>query len=490
MQRNADFVKPKKVDGDWVDRPTDLAPKYARTILAKRGEMGLPGLVAVTNGPFLRPDGSIVDEPGYDEMTQVLYRPATPTVPRVRGEVTMPVAEEALRHLWAPFGKFPFAGEVDRGSVLALLLTAALRSGITTAPGGLIESHEAGSGKTLLALAVANLTGAPASPQAFAQHEEEIRKALFSAARAGAPSVLYDNVARDRAIDSASLAMALTSGMIADRVLGESTYVSVPLRALVLLTGNNTRIAGDLNRRLLRVRITPKVENPWRRVFDFDPKARTEANSLALRVSALELVRGMMTDGRPLLNGGTGYQDWDALIRATVCWVASRLDIGVGFADPAQSLLMGYDDDPERDRLRRLLISWHAAWGCEAMTVRQVLDTVQEYTSGSSTEVFGGTRQEELSQLADVLQEIDNRRGSQAIGIYLNQQKGRIIDGLELVSAGKHCGSSRWRVRHSESTTGSAPHVVTPGKAGRSEACSVVEVGSDDWPRDAVPAPQ
>ena len=75
-------------------------------------------------------------------------------------------------------------------------------------------------------------------------------------------------------------------------------------------------------------------------------------NSLALRVSALELVRGMMTDGRPLLNGGTGYPDWDALIRATVCWVASRLDIGVGFADPAQSLLMGYDDDPERDRLR------------------------------------------------------------------------------------------------------------------------------------------
>ena len=95
-----------------------------------------------------------------------------------------------------------------------------------------------------------------------------------------------------------------------------------------------------------------------------------------------------------------------------------------------------------------------------------------------------------MSQLADVLQEIDTRRGSQAIGIYLNQQKGRIIDGLELVSAGKHCGSSRWRVRHSESTTGSAPHVVTPGKAGRSEACSVVEVGSDDWPRDTVPAPQ
>src|SRR2546426_6488484 len=108
---------------------------------------------------------------------------------------------------------------------LALLLTAALRVGLATAPGGLIESHEAGSGKTLCAQAIANLTGVPAVPQALSQYEEETRKSLFSAARAGVPSVLYDNVGRDRALDSASLAMVLTSGTIADRVLGESTYV-------------------------------------------------------------------------------------------------------------------------------------------------------------------------------------------------------------------------------------------------------------------------
>src|SRR2546426_8988464 len=50
---------------------------------------------------------------------------------------------------------------------LALLLTAALRVGLATAPGGLIESHEAGSGKTLCAQAIANLTGVPAVPQAI-----------------------------------------------------------------------------------------------------------------------------------------------------------------------------------------------------------------------------------------------------------------------------------------------------------------------------------
>jgi hypothetical protein len=278
LQRRADFVRPKKVDGEWQDLPADLAPKYPKTLLAKSGDMGLPSLVAITAGPFLRADGSVVAEPGYDEATQVLYHPAGSPAPPVRPAPTVVMATEALQYLWAPFREFPFEGDVDRGGVLALLLTAALRPGIVIAPGGLIESHEAGSGKTLCAQAIANLTGAPAIPQAMAQQEEEIRKALFAAARSGTPSVLYDNVGRDRAIDSPSLAMVLTSGTLADRILGESTYVSVPFRALVLLTGNNTRIAGDLNRRLLRVRITPNVENPWTRVFPFCPRALTEAN--------------------------------------------------------------------------------------------------------------------------------------------------------------------------------------------------------------------
>ena len=91
---------------------------------------------------------------------------------------------------------------------------------MATSPGGLIESHEAGSGKTLCAQAIANLTGQGAIPQALSQNEEEIRKSLFSVARLGTPSVLYDNVGRDRAVDSASLAMVLTSGTLADRVLG------------------------------------------------------------------------------------------------------------------------------------------------------------------------------------------------------------------------------------------------------------------------------
>jgi hypothetical protein len=453
LQRHAEFER-LQAKG-W--RRTDLPLNYARTILAKRGEMGLRELGAIVPGPFLRPDGSVVDQPGYDDATQVLYRPTGPSGTSVRPHVTPAMAEDVLRRLWAPFSKFPFAGDIDRGCVLALLLTAALRAGIPTSPGGLIESHEAGSGKTLCAQAIANLTGVPAVPQALSQYEEETKKSLFSAARAGVPCVLYDNVGRDRALDSASLAMVLTSGTLADRILGESTYVTLPFRSLLLFTGNNTRIVGDLNRRLLRVRITPNVENPWRRVFPFCPRARTEATWLGLRVSALELVLAALAAGPVSLEGGSGYPEWDRLVRATVCWVAKNLDIGVSFADPARSLLAGYEDDPERDRLRRLLVSWRTIFGDVPVTVREAAETTDPASLPPVTPAGPlDSREEAVRQLEEVLGEIDRQRSTHTIGIYLDQQEGRIVEGLALVKAGKQGGSNRWIVRR-ESDHGSAP---------------------------------
>jgi hypothetical protein len=65
--------------------------------------------------------------------------------------------------------------------------------------------------------------------------------------------------------------------------------------------------------------------------------------------------------------------------------------------------------------------------------------------------------QEAFEQLQDVLGEIDARLSSHKIGIYVSQQKGRIVDGLELANAGKQGGSSRWMVRRVEKDTAPAP---------------------------------
>ena len=462
LQRRAEFERFNEKRGCWCR--TDLAVRYANTLIAKRGEIGLPDLVAVVHGPFLRVDGSIVDEPGYDVSTQVLFHPIGAGGPPVRHDVPREIAQEALRQLWEPFSRFPFAGDVDRGTVLALILTAALRAGIPISPGGLIESHEAGSGKTLCAQAIANLTGVPANPQALSGDEEEIRKSLFAAARGGVPCVLYDNVGRDRPLHSAALAMVLTSGTIADRILGESTYLRLPNRSLLLFTGNNARIVGDLNRRLLRASITPNVENPWRRVFSFCPREVTEKTWPRLRAFALEVVRAALADGIPPLEGATGYPDWDRIVRGSVCWVSKNLDIGVRFDDPAKSLLVGYEKDPERERLRRLLDAWSVVFSQSAVTVREALDKIfagPELAAVGPHPTIPGQDAIDVAkaQLRDVLSEIDRMHNAHTIGIYLDQQEGRIVDGFVLAKSGKRGGSTRWIVRAEKK----APQPVAAG---------------------------
>ena len=78
---------------------------------------------------------------------------------------------------------------------------------------------------------------------------------------------------------------------------------------------------------------------------------------------------------------------------------------------------------------------------------------------GFGTAVPQEPRREALSQLEEVLSEIGGRpreSHAHAVGVYLNQQKGRIVDGLELVSSGKHAGSSRWAVKPARSASRAA----------------------------------
>jgi len=78
------------------------------------------------------------------------------------------------------------------------------------------------------------------------------------------------------------------------------------------------------------------------------------------------------------------------------------------------TLLSGYEDDPERDRLGRLLSSWVAIFGNEAVTVKHVVDLVDwEPRVPESTD----PRQVAVSELEDVLREIDQQRNSHTCAV-------------------------------------------------------------------------
>src|SRR5207247_1626873 len=99
----------------------------------------------------LRPDGTVLQEPGYDSRTGLFYEPVGPRI-FVPTSPTLEDALEARDVLLEVVADFPFAKPAHRAAWLALLLTPLARhvfSGPT--PSFLIDANVRASGKSLLA---------------------------------------------------------------------------------------------------------------------------------------------------------------------------------------------------------------------------------------------------------------------------------------------------------------------------------------------------
>jgi hypothetical protein len=204
----------KGADGgadELVEQSEDAPPAVARAILAKHGERGFKKLIAVVTAPTLRADGSVLDHPGHDQDSGLLYFSNHPNPPRVPANPSPDDALQALRFLWGPFAQFPLVDDVSRGVVLHALLTAAIRAALPTAPGVALDAPAAGTGKTLLARCIGILaTGGEPAVLPPADDDAETRKRLFAALREGARVLIWDNVREP--LGCAALDAFLTAG--------------------------------------------------------------------------------------------------------------------------------------------------------------------------------------------------------------------------------------------------------------------------------------
>ena len=85
---------------------TDLTGSLCRRVLAKARSSGQRTMKGIITAPTLRPDGSVIREPGYDGATKLLLRgegfvvvPDNPSLQQLR---------TAYCKLWQPFREFPF----------------------------------------------------------------------------------------------------------------------------------------------------------------------------------------------------------------------------------------------------------------------------------------------------------------------------------------------------------------------------------------------
>jgi hypothetical protein len=323
------FSKYDARSDDWVQAHP---PSWLVEAVAVRGEWpGIRPLAGVVDHPVLRPDGSVLDRPGYDGQTGLLYEPQQ-DFPQIPEHPTREDAAAAAAVLLDYVGQFPFLTEAHRSAWLTIPLTLVARPAIAgCTPLVLFDANSPGIGKTLGAeVGAGAITGMPLPKMAQAATDDETRKRITTLAIDGESVVLIDNVVG--ALGGPSLDAALTATEWSDRLLGVNQRVRVPLRMLWIASGNNATLAGDLLRRTLHVRLETSEERPEERTgWKHQLPSDVFANRPRLVVAALTMLRAHAAAGHP--TGGMpswgSFEDWSRVVRGAIVYA--------GLPDPAET---------------------------------------------------------------------------------------------------------------------------------------------------------
>lgn len=428
---------------DW--KAMNAPEQAANTYLARVGHWNVPHLWSVLAAPTLRPDGTVLQKPGYDEATRSWYSPQGVPFPQIPDEPTRDDAEAALKLLRDTFKSFPWESGVDESVFMALLLTGLVRRSLPSAPLGGISATSPASGKTLLAHSISILaTGAAAPAMKYPDTDEEAAKTALAILAEGDPVVLIDNV--ERPLQGDWLCSILTDETYRQRALGRTEMMTVPTTTLWLATGNQLVIASDLRYRSILCRLDPKCEHPEQRQFNGDLRVQLLADRPKLVAAGLTLMRAFIaTDQRVAdhVSDWGRFEHWTAFVRAPLVWL--------GMADPCESRAVIEGNDPERGELLRMLSTWWSVFQGEAKTAGDVAAEVGPSlgTMNLSTE---------QKQLQALLLEIAADRGgggaisSRRLGRWLQRFVGRRVGGKQFVADGERDHVKLYRVEEVSST--------------------------------------
>ena len=167
----------------WVQ--IDPPSETAETVLARAGEWAFSTIAGIVNTPTLRPDGTILDQAGFDPATRLLLidPPAMAPIP---DEPTEDDARKELEFLKALIRGFPLVGDVDRAVMLSAIITPVARGGFTVVPMHTVDAPVAGAGKSYGLDVVSMIaTGERMPVVAAGPDAEESEKRLGSALLAG-----------------------------------------------------------------------------------------------------------------------------------------------------------------------------------------------------------------------------------------------------------------------------------------------------------------
>ena len=425
------FKRDRKGDVQPYAPPMRLAAHY----LAGKDHWKLRPLSGLIQAPTLREDGTLLTESGYDRATGLFLDTNGVDYPEIKDKPTKAEALAAMKSLKIPFKDFPFVegDDFERPSLsvaLSAVLTGLIRRTLPAAPLHGFDAPTAGTGKTLACNVVSVIvTGQRATVITFGKNDEEFKKLLFSTFLANDQIVQIDNITRP--LEGESLNSALTEETLKDRILGESRTATVPTNALMMATGNNLKVKGDMVRRIISCRMDAG-ERPEERTFEVDDLlAEVTANRPKLVAAGLTILRAFEVAGRPgvadLVPFGS-FDDWSRRVRAALVWV--------GEADPCKTRESVRDDEPEIQELGDLLRSIHESrlgWFTADSLLKKVAE-LQEAELGRDADAdeFEEADVAPGAAMPLAVESITPKHDRKQLGQYLSTNRERVIDGLRL----------------------------------------------------------
>ena len=441
--RAANWKRFDKREGEWLS--TDCPHRIAETFLVREGQWRLPVLTGIINCPTLRADGSILDLPGYDAQTGLLFDPQDEQFPALPRDPDRDMALRALAYLKDLISTFPFVTEGDRAVALSAILTALVRRSLPTAPLHGFNAPTAGTGKSMLVdLASLIATARPAPVIAQGKSEEEMEKRLGAALIAGDVLIAIDNC--EEPLGGELLCQTMTQTSLKVRILGKSVNAEVPSNAAIFATGNNLTFEGDMTRRALRATLDAGVERPELRAFDRDPLAMVTERRGDYVSAGLTVLRAFHIAGRPQQRAPLGsFTNWSRWVRDALIWLDE--------ADPCDTMEELRGADPKLEALTAVLEGWREVIGLQPANVRDVIEraTEQRPQLYGRAEFVHPEFREALLRVAGEGGAINGRR----LGKWIGGHQNRIVGGLRLINAGVSAGHTRWQLEHAE--TGATP---------------------------------
>lgn len=332
----------------------------------------LPRLNGVSDHPLVLPNGTLLDETGYDKDTGLFILNGKSRFPPIYQNPTDAQLLHAVNVCMSPFSEYHYVNQSSgKTAILTAVLLAVLRPALATAPLIATSSKKTGVGKGYLNQAISIIaTGElPQFRNVERSNASELRKVLFTELLERKSIIAFDNM--DGLINNETLSSFLTSPVWSDRILGMSKSGGL-LRndILTTLNGVNLSVGKNLARKVLLIELQESgLDHRFRR-FDFLPHQKATENRAAIIAAALTIAchaAASTTDNKTI----GSFEEATALIRVPLADIANRLP-STGLVDPIvlfEELVEQDVDSPVEIELLELI---HAETKGEAFTANDL----------------------------------------------------------------------------------------------------------------------